>query len=195
MASSVLIEGSTQPYPVNLARFQNSHFSRGVPPWKEGLWWVARSLFFAPWFPLPSALRCAVLRLFGARVGSDVVIRSRVNVTFPWRLEIGDHVWIGDEVLILNLAPVRIGSHVCLSQRVFLCTGSHDYKKETFDLITRPIVIEEGCWIAASVFIGAGVTIRRNTVCAAGSVLLRDAGPNALVSGNPAVAQPRRDLA
>jgi len=186
--------GSTQQQPVNLARFQNTSFSRGASVWKEGLWWVARSLFFAPWFPLPSALRCAVLRLFGARVGCGVVIRSQVNITFPWHLEIGDHVWIGDEVLILSLAPVRIGSHVCISQRAFLCTGSHNFKKETFDLITKPIVIEESCWIAASVFIGPGVTLRKHSVCAAGTVLLRDAGPGAIVSGNPAVAQARADL-
>ena len=93
-----------------------------------------------------------------------MVIRSRVNITFPWKLEIGDNVWIGDEVLILSLKQVTIGSNVCISQRAFLCTGSHDFGKETFDLITRPIVIGDGCWIAACAFIGPGAEVPAGTM-------------------------------
>jgi putative colanic acid biosynthesis acetyltransferase WcaF len=174
---------------VDLSRYQNPEFSRGVPFWKEVLWWFARTIFFEPWFPQPSRLRCAVLRAFGAKIGRGVVIRSQVNINFPWRLEIGDHVWIGEEVMILSLDRVRIGSHVCISQRAFLCTGSHQFKKETFDLVTKPIVVEDGCWIAAGAFIGPGVTLRRNTVCAAGAVVMRGAGPNVVLAGNPAVAR------
>lgn len=140
-------------------------------------------------------MKCSVLRAFGAKIGRGVVVRSRVNITFPWRLEIGDHVWIGDEVFILSLDRVSIASNVCVSQRAFLCTGSHDYKKATFDLKTKPIFIGEGCWIAAGAFIGPGVTIRENTICAAGAVVLRDAGPDEIVSGNPASVRSRIDLA
>ncbi|MDB4508444.1 WcaF family extracellular polysaccharide biosynthesis acetyltransferase [Akkermansiaceae bacterium] len=149
---------------INLSKFNNSNFFRGAPKWKEALWWICRSLFFAPWFPIPSPVKVAFLRLFGAKVGAGVVIRSRVNITFPWKLEIGDHVWIGDEVMILSLDRVKIGSHVCISQRAFLCTGSHDFRKESFDLITKPIVIEDGCWICAQAFIGPGVTVPEGTM-------------------------------
>lgn len=122
-------------------------------------------------------------------MGDGIVIRSRVNITFPWNLVCGDNVWIGDEVLILSLDRVVIGSNVCISQRAFLCTGSHDFRKETFDLITRPITIEDGCWIAAGVFVGTGVTLFKDTVCAAGAVVVGDAGPDAMVAGNPAQAR------
>lgn len=179
---------------VNLAAYDNSDFDRGAPAWVEALWWVARSLFFAGWFPLPSTLRCALLRLFGARIGRHVVIRSRVNVTFPWRLELGDHVWVGEEVLLLSLAPVKIGNHVCLSQRAFLCTGSHDTRSEAFRLATRPIIIEDQCWIAAGAFIGPGVTVGRHSVCAAGSVVLRDVPPESIASGNPVQARSRASV-
>ena len=155
---------------LDLSKFNNSSFSRGAPPWKEALWWVCRSLCFAPWFPVPSALKVAALRAFGAKVGEGVVIRSRVNVTFPWKLEIGDQVWIGDEVLVLSLAKVRIGNNVCISQRAFLCTGSHDFRKESFDLITRPIGIGDGCWIAAGAFIGPGAELPAGTRVKAGEV-------------------------
>ena len=173
---------------MRLDRFDNSEFSRGAHKLKEGLWWGVRSLLFAPWFPLPSVLKVAALRLFGAKVGRGVVIRSRVNITFPWRLSIGDHVWIGEEVLILSLAQVTIDSHVCISQRAFLCTGSHKFRSENFDLVTKPISIGEGSWIAANVFVGPGVNLGVNTLCAAGAVVLKSAGPDQVLAGNPAVA-------
>ena len=171
---------------MRLDQFDNSEFSRGASSLKEFLWWVVRSLFFAPWFPIPSAVKVLALRAFGANVGKGVIIRSRVNVSFPWNLSIGDHVWIGDEVMILSLAPVTIASHVCISQRAFLCTGSHRFQKESFDLVTKPIAIEEGCWVAANVFIAPGVTLGTGTMCTAGAVVLKSSEPNLVLSGNPA---------
>ena len=156
---------------MDLSKYNNSGFHRGAPRWKEVLWWVTRSLLFARWFPVPSPLKVAALRAFGAKVGEGVVIRSRVNITFPWKLEIGNHVWIGDEVLILSLDEVTIGSNVCISQRAFLCTGSHDFRSESFDLITRPIVIRDGCWIAAQAFVGPGVTLDPGSMVKALSVV------------------------
>jgi putative colanic acid biosynthesis acetyltransferase WcaF len=155
---------------LDLSNFNNASFDRGAPAWKEALWWLCRSLFFAPWFPIPSPVKVAVLRFFGAKVGTGVVIRSRVNITFPWKLAIGDHVWIGDEVFILSLDEVRIGSNTCISQRAFLCTGSHDFRKETFDLITGPIAIGDGCWIAAGAFIGPGAVVPAGTMVKAYAV-------------------------
>ena len=172
---------------MRLDHYDNSYFSRGASKIKEVLWWVVRSLLFAPWFPIPSVLKVAALRAFGARIGQGVVIRSRVNITFPWKVTLGDHVWIGDEVLILSLDQVTIASHVCISQRAFLCTGSHQFKSENFDLVTKPISIGEGCWIAANVFIGAGVSLGNGTLCSAGAVVLQCAGPNQVLLGNPAV--------
>ena len=158
---------------LDLSKFNNASFDRGVSKWKEAAWWLCRSLCFAPWFPVPSSLTVAALRAFGAKVGEGVVIRSRVNITMPWRLTLGDQVWIGDEVLILSLDRVTIGSNVCLSQRAFLCTGSHDFRKETFDLITEPIEIGDGCWIASGAFIGPGAEVPTGTMVKAGEVWKR----------------------
>lgn len=171
---------------IQLKGYRATGFERGVPRMVEAIWFLTRLVFFYTPVPWPSPLRVGLLRLFGAQIGQGVVIRSQVNITFPWRLEIGDYSWIGEEVLILSLAPVQIGSNCCLSQRSFLCTGSHNHRTESFDLITRPITVGDGCWIGASAFVGPGVTLHPSTVCAAGAVVVKDAGPNQVVGGNPA---------
>lgn len=147
-------------------------------------------LFLNP-VPWPSELRVALLRAFGARIGQGVVVRSNVNVTFPWRLEVGDYVWFGEEVIVLSLAEVSIESHVCLSQRAFLCTGSHDFRAPKFDLVTKPIVIRRRSWVAAQSFIAPGVEIGEESMIAAGSVVLENVPPKSLVRGNPATVVKR----
>ena len=174
---------------IDLKRYENASYQRGAPRWKEVAWWVVRSLLFAPFFPVPSSFKVAALRLFGAKVGNGVVIRSRVNITMPWRLTVGDHVWIGDEVMILALEQVTIGAHVCLSQRAFLCTGSHDFSKEGFDLITAPITIEDHSWVCAQAFVGPGIIMEKGSRCLAGAVVVKDVPRQTTVCGIPARSQ------
>ncbi len=171
---------------MDLSRYDNSDFSRGAPAWTEALWLLARGVFFQTFLPWPSAWRVALLRMFGARVGRGVVIRANVNVSFPWRLTVGDHVWIGEDVGILSLAEVVVESHVCISQRAYLCTGSHDYRREDFKLVVRPVTVRTGSWIAAAAFIAPGVEVGAGAVVAAGSVVTKNVPPHTLVRGNPA---------
>ena len=113
------------------------------------------------------------------------MIRANVNVSFPWRLVVGDHVWIGEDVGILTLAPVAIESNVCISQRAYLCTGSHDFRREDFKLQLAPITVREGSWIAAASFIAPGVEIGSGAIVSAG-VVFESVAPKTLVRGNPA---------
>ena len=161
-------------------------FDRGAPRWREALWVGVKCVFFLNALPWPSALRVALLRMFGASIGGGVVVRERVNVTYPWRLKIGDHVWFGEEVIILSLAPVTIESNVCISQRAFLCTGSHDFRSPGFSLVTKAIKVGAGSWIAAQAFIGPGVEIGEGSMVAAGSVVTENVPPRVIIRGNPA---------
>ena len=171
----------------DLSKFENSSFSRGASKIKEFLWLSLRGLFFdfsvMPWFKI----RIAILRMFGAEVEGKVVIKPGAKITFPWKLKIADNSWIGEEVWLMNLDKISIGKNVVLSQRAYLCTGSHDWSRESFDLITKPIIIEDGAWICANVFVGPGVTVGENCVVTAGSVVTKDLPANMICSGNPAV--------
>ncbi len=161
-------------------------FDRGAPRWKEALWVLVKCVFFLNGFPWPSALRVMWLSAFGARIGAGVVIRANVNVSYPWRLTLGDDVWLGEETVILSLAPVVIESSVCISQRAFLCTGSHDFRSENFTLVTKPITVRSGSWIAAQAFISPGVEIGAGSMVCAGSVVVENVAPRSIVRGNPA---------
>jgi len=177
---------------VDLSSFSTKGFDRGAGAVKEGLWLLV-SLALFQLCPLKlSKLKRVVLRRFGAAVGRGVVFKPGVKITFPWKLTVGDHVWLGEECWLLNLAPITIESHVCISQRAFLCTGNHDYKSPKFDLVTRPIRVERGAWVGAATFVGAGVSVGSHAVLTAGSVATKDLQAYGIYRGNPAVLVRKR---
>ena len=158
------------------------------------LTWLVVSwiVFESRWFVL-GGVKPTILRWFGAQLGSGVVIKPQVKIKFPWRLTAGDCVWIGEETWIDNLAQVTLGSHVCISQGVYFCTGSHNYRSRQFELVTTPITVENGAWIAARSTLVGGVTIGANALVAAGSLVAKDVEPASIVGGNPAkLIKPRQ---
>ena len=177
---------------LNLAAFDNSTYDPGRGFFVRTLWYYASLLFMeSGWLP-SSGFKTRLLRLFGARIGAGLVIKPHVRIKYPWRLTVGDHCWIGQGVWIDNLADVRLGSHVCLSQLAYLCTGSHDHRRRTFDLVTRPIRVDDGAWVAARATLLPGVTIGANALAAGGSVVTKNVEPGDIVAGNPAAPVGRR---
>lgn len=171
---------------VNLACYDNRGYHPGAGAFKRIVWYVVNALVFNSWlFPL-SSVKCVILRLFGANVGSGVVIKPRVNIKYPWYLSVGDHAWIGEGAWIDNLAWVRVGANVCISQEAYLLTGNHDYKDLAFGLITGEIILEDGAWVGARSIVCPGVRMGRESVLAVASVLSKDARSNGIYRGNPA---------
>ncbi|MFC4261284.1 WcaF family extracellular polysaccharide biosynthesis acetyltransferase [Ferruginibacter yonginensis] len=171
---------------VDLSTFNNQWYQPGSPI-KRLLWYFINVVFFkSSCFPF-YALKTFLLRLFGATVGKGVCIKPCVNIKYPWLLTIGDYVWIGEQVWIDNLAKVTIGNHVCISQNALLLCGNHDYTSTQFDLIVKPIVIEDGAWIGAQSTVCGGAHCATHTVVALGAVLVGDTTPYAIYKGNPAV--------
>jgi putative colanic acid biosynthesis acetyltransferase WcaF len=171
---------------VKLNEFDASKgFDRGTNKIKEIFWYIIKVFFFLSALPYPSQFKCWLLRYFGATVGEGVVIKPRVNIHFPWKLKIGNHVWIGEETFILNFELLKVGNNVCISQRAFLCGGNHDYKAPSMPYRNGPITLEDGCWVGANVFVGPNVSIGIDTVISAGSVVTKSVESNGIYQGNP----------
>jgi len=113
-------------------------------------------------------------------------------VTYPWKLEIGDHSWIGDDVVLYSLGEIRIGAHSVVSQRSYLCAGSHDIESVAFDILARPVTVGSQCWIASDVFVGPGVSIGDGTVVGARSAVFGDLPAGMICHGSPAHPVRRR---
>lgn len=177
----------------NLAAFNNSWYKPGAPAIMRVFWYLANAWFMKSWIP-GSFWRVFLLRTYGAKIGKGVVIKPGVNIKYPWRLEIGDHSWIGEKVWIDNLDQVRIGNHCCVSQGALLLCGNHNYKKVAFDLITGPIVLEDGAWVGAMCTVTANVTLFSHAVLSAGSIASKNLDAYSIYTGNPAVKVREREI-
>ncbi len=157
-----------------LADYDNSDFDPGRGAVTRILWWYASLIFVeSGWFPF-SGLKVWLLRRFGAQIGNGVVIKPHVRVKYPWRLVVGNDCWIGQGVWIDNLAVVTLEDDVCISQGAYLCTGSHNHRSPTFELITRPIRLRQGSWVTCHTVILPGSTIHPRQVIGAGQVFQSD---------------------
>lgn len=170
----------------DLSSFTNPDFSRGAPRWKEIAWMLVSAMFFRHELSVWNGAKVWWLRRFGAHVGRGVLIKPSVQVKFPWKLSVGDYSWIGEHVWIDNLERVEIGPNVCISQGALLLTGNHDYRKPSFDLIVKPIALEEGVWIGARAVVCPGVRAGSHAVLSVGSVATKDLEPYQVYQGIPA---------
>lgn len=151
----------------------------------EACWYFIKILFFQSSFPWPSGLKRILLIIFGAKIGKSVCLKPRINILFPWKLTIGDHSWIGEEVIILNFEKIKIGNHVCISQRAFLCAGNHDFRDPSMTYKNAPIEIQDGAWVCAQVFVSPGITIHTDAVVRVSSVVLNNLDAGMIYAGNP----------
>jgi putative colanic acid biosynthesis acetyltransferase WcaF len=175
---------------IDLTRATRGNFKRTWPLWYEFLWMVAEAIFVSNPLQVSSRLRVAVLRLFGAKIGRKTVIRN-VHIKFPWKLEVGDHSWLGERVWIHNQDRLTIGCNTVISQESFITTGSHDLYR-TMDLITKPVRIGDGVWITSRCIVQMGVVIGDNAVVTPGSVVHQSLAAGHVYGGNPvSVLRPR----
>lgn len=162
-----------------LGGFTGQGYSRGRGLLVQLLWLACRGVLTRWW--CPNRVRLGVLRLFGAQIGSGVIIRHDVKIHWPWKLEVGRDSWIGESVWILNLEPVVIGANTCISQNVLLCSGSHDRRSATFEFDNGPIAIGDSVWVATRATVLRGVRIGDGATVAATALITRDVPAGATV--------------
>ncbi|MCP3932537.1 MAG: putative colanic acid biosynthesis acetyltransferase [Bacteroidetes bacterium] len=159
------------------------------------LWNITCMILFRP-FSLPffNQWRLFLLRSFGAKIGAGSNVHSSVRIWAPWNLEIGQITGIGPYVECYNPGKIILGNKVTISQRAHLCSASHDYLKKENPLITKPIIIQDYCWVAADSFIAMGVTINEGAIVGARAVVTKDIDSWTVVIGNPAKKLKKRIL-
>ena len=179
----------------DLSTYNNYPFHPGANALKRFLWFYLNALFLKTSLIPLNGFKIALLRAFGAKIGQSITIKPGVNIKYPWNLSIGHHTWLGENVWIDSLVSVTMGNNVCISQGAVILTGSHDYKKTSFDLITKPVVLEDGVWIGACAIVSAGVTAASHAVLTSGSVATKNLATYTVYQGNPAVKVRSRVIA
>lgn len=171
---------------VDLASFTTGGFDKGAGALKIILWYFINALIVrASWNPF-MGIKIFLLKAFGAKIGKGLVIKNNVCVKFPWKLTVGDNVWLGENCWIDNLDYVSIGDNVCISQGALLLTGNHDYTLTSFDYRNRPIAIEDGAWVGAKAVVCPGVKLSSHSILTVGSVATKDMEEYGIYQGNPA---------
>ncbi|RYE35693.1 MAG: colanic acid biosynthesis acetyltransferase WcaF [Sphingobacteriaceae bacterium] len=177
-----------------LQHYNNKQYDPGASWLKRILWFYISVIIFENSFFPSSNFKVFLLKVFGAKIGKNVVIRHQINIKYPWLLSVGSDTWIGEHVWIDNLVLVEIGSNVCLSQGAMLLTGNHDYTKPTFDLITGKIVLKDGVWIGAKSMVCPNTIAEEHSVLTAGSIATKNLEAYFIYQGNPAVKVRKREI-
>lgn len=170
----------------DLSKFDVGDYKAG-PRIKVLVWYFVNYYVFNSAFPWPYKLKQVLLKLFGAEVGTGLVIKTKVRIKNPWRLKIGNHCWIGESVWIDNLEDVTIGNNVSISQGAMLLTGNHDYTVSSFPYRLGKIVLEDGVWVGAQSVVCPGVTCKSHSILTVNSVASKDLEAWSIYAGNPSV--------
>ena len=152
------------------------------------LWSLINYFILNSSLPFPIVFKVCLLRLFGAQIGTGLVIKIKVRIKYPWRLKIGNHCWIGESVWIDNLEDVIIQNNVCVSQGALLLTGNHDYTKSNFNYRLGKIILEDGVWIGANSVVCPNTICKSHSILTVNSVASRILNEWTIYSGNPAVS-------
>ena len=177
-----------------LNTFKLPKIFRGKNAFIVQLWWLVQGLFFKTSPQFLYGWRRFLLRSFGAQIGKNVIIRPSAQITYPWKVKIGDYSWIGDDVVLYSLGEIEVGANTVISQRSYICTGSHDYNKRDFPIYAKKITIEEGCWLATDVFVAPGLKIEKGTVVGARSSVFNNLKPFSVYAGSPAKFIRKRNI-
>ncbi len=130
---------------------------------------------------------------------------SNVNIDTPFYCDYGKHISVGNNVIIninctfVDCNKIEIGNNVLIASNVQLYTATHspDYHERLvenweadsglpyFRTYAQPIKIEDNVWIGGGVIILPGVTIGKNSVIGAGSVVTKSIPENSVAVGNP----------
>jgi maltose O-acetyltransferase len=153
--------------------------------------------------PLPPGAgvryRARVLRALGYRIGPRTTFMGNLVIVGAWQarrdLSIGSDCFINIGCVLDVSAPISIGDRVSLGHQVLIITSTHNDAGPTRRagrLVSEPVRIGDGAWIAARAVVLPGVDIGDGAIVCAGAVVTRSVEPHTMVGGVP--ARPIRQL-
>ena len=130
----------------------------------------------------------AILRQLFGKVGSCPHVEQPLRCDYGYNTEVGDFFYANYNLVILDIAKVKIGNNVLLGPNVGLYTVGHpihvEPRNEGYEF-GREIVIGDNVWIGGHVCVLPGARIGSNSVIGAGSVVSKDIPQNSVAAGNP----------
>ena len=143
------------------------------------------------------AKRVKILKELLPHLGKNSVLRGPIWFDYGKNTYIGDNCYANYNFTVLDCAHIKIGDDVFFGPNCTLAPPVHpllsderkmktDADGSLYDMeYAKPITIQDGCWLASNVTVCGGVTIGKNSVIGAGSVVTRDIPENVFAAGNP----------
>lgn len=130
--------------------------------------------------------RLFILKVFGANISGIPFVHSAVKIQIPWHLTMRHRSCLGDRSNAYSLGKIVILEGATVAQEAYLCTGTHDFKDPSLQLITKPITIGKNSFIGVRAMVLPGVRIGNQAIVGAMSVVSKDVPDHQIVAGNPA---------
>ncbi|PBI81551.1 maltose acetyltransferase domain-containing protein [Rahnella victoriana] len=138
--------------------------------------------------PSEEAKRLQLLKSIMGSLGESCWIEPPLRVAYGTHIHIGNHFYANFNLTVVDDATVTIGNNVMIAPNVTLATAGHPIDPDiriTGQQFSLPIVIEDNVWLGTGVIVNPGVTIGRNSVIGAGSVVTKSIPPDVVAAGVP----------
>ncbi|WMY74649.1 maltose acetyltransferase domain-containing protein [Buttiauxella selenatireducens] len=138
--------------------------------------------------PAQETRRAELLKQLFGSVGENCWIEPPIRVAYGSHTHIGNNFYGNFNFVVVDDATVTIGDNVMVAPNVTISTAGHPIAPEiriTGQQFSLPVTIEDNVWLGTGVIINPGVTIGRNSVIGAGSVVTKSIPANVVAAGVP----------
>lgn len=138
--------------------------------------------------PAEPEKRVSLIRQLMGSVGKNVWIEPPLHVAYGSQITLGDNFYANFNLVVVDDGKVIIGNNVMIAPNVTISTTGHPVDptvRITGQQFSQTVTLEDNVWIGSGAVINPGVTIGRNSVIGAGSVVTKDIPADVVAAGVP----------